>query len=314
MTTAFPLRSRARTEKLLETAHLFKAELRTRMGPAAHLFVGWGFGAKSVGGTIADGQLAVRAYVRAKRPRKELSAVETIPDSINGMPTDVVTVGDLVAQARPTLCGVSIGHPAVTAGTLGCLVRRCGAGNDSTYILSNNHVMANCNEAQEDDAILEPALLDGGDPDDPIATLAEFEPLHFGGPVNLFDAAIARVLDPAEVDPRILAIGAVGSPTLPPALYQSVRKRGRTTLHTLGAILDVSADVRVRYDTRFAFFEDQIAISGVAGVFSDGGDSGSLIVDAVTCRPVALLFGGGIGITFASPIQPVLDRFDVEIL
>ena len=39
--------------------------------------------------------------------------------------------------------------------------------------------MANCNEAQEDDAILEPALLDGGDPDDPIATLTEFEASPF---------------------------------------------------------------------------------------------------------------------------------------
>jgi hypothetical protein len=314
MTTAFPLRSQSRTETLLETAHLFKSELRTRMGRTAHSLVGWGFGAKSVGGTIADGQLAVRVYVRAKRPRKELFPAEMVPDSINGMPTDVVAVGDLAAQARPTLCGVSIGHPAVTAGTLGCLVRRRGPGDDSTYILSNNHVMANCNDAEEADAILEPALLDGGDPDDPIATLAEFEPLHFGGPVNLFDAAIARVRDPAEVDPQILAIGAVASPVLTPALYQSVRKRGRTTLHTLGAILDVSADVRVRYDTRFAFFEDQIAISGVAGVFSDSGDSGSLVVDAATRRPVALLFSGGIGITFASPIQPVLDHFGVEIL
>jgi hypothetical protein len=93
-----------------------------------------------------------------------------------------------------------------------------------------------------------------------------------------------------------------------------VRKHGRTTLHTLGAILDISADVRVRYGARFAFFEDQLAISGVAGVFSDVGDSGALILDAGTRRAVALLFAGGGGTTFASPIQPVLDRFGVEIL
>jgi len=65
---------------------------------------------------------------------------------------------------------------------------------------------------------------------------------------------------------------------------------------------------------RIFIFEDQIAISGVGGAFSDSGDSGALIVDAVTRRPVALLFSGGIDITFASPIQPVLDRFGVEIL
>jgi hypothetical protein len=52
----------------------------------------------------------------------------------------------------------------------------------------------------------------------------------------------------------------------------------------------------------------------VNGAFSDGGDSGSLVVDAVTRRAVALLFAGGSGSTFASPIEPVLARFGVEIV
>ena len=50
------------------------------------------------------------------------------------------------------------------------------------------------------------------------------------------------------------------------------------------------------------------------GPFSAGGDSGSLIVDAVTGQPVALLFAGGLGQTFANPIDPILARFKVEIL
>lgn len=313
MTTAFPLRARGQTENPLETAHLYKRELLARMGPAAGSLLGVGFGAKSAGGTILAGP-AIRVYVRSKRPLLDLSEAEMIPSWVNGMPTDVIGVGELAAQVRPTLCGVSIGHPAVTAGTLGCLVRRCKPGDEPTYILSNNHVLASCNDAVLEDPILEPALMDGGDPERPIGKLADFEPLRFNGTANLFDAAIARVLVPEDVDPRILEIGAVASPVMPPALYQSVRKRGRTTLHTLGAILDISADVRVRYGTRFAFFEDQIAISGVGGSFSDSGDSGALIVDAVTRQPVALLFSGGIDVTFASPIQPVLDRFGVEIL
>ncbi|MFL6233707.1 MAG: hypothetical protein ACJ76N_11280 [Thermoanaerobaculia bacterium] len=313
MTTAFPLRAQGQAEDLLETARLYKRELLARMGSAAGSLLGLGFGAKSADGAVTAGP-AIRVYVRSKRPLFELSEAEAIPSWVNGMPTDVIALGDLAAQVRPTLCGVSIGHPAVTAGTLGCLLRRYKPGDEPTYILSNNHVLANCNDAALEDPILEPALMDGGDPEKPIGKLADFEPLRFDGSANLFDAAIARVLVPGEVDPRILEIGAVAFPVMPPALYQAVRKRGRTTLHTLGAILDISADVRVRYDTRFAFFEDQIAISGVGGTFSDGGDSGALIVDAVTRRPVALLFGGGIDVTFASPIQPVLDRFGVEIL
>jgi hypothetical protein len=37
-------------------------------------------------------------------------------------------------------------------------------------------------------------------------------------------------------------------------------------------------------------------------------------VDAVQRRPVALLFAGGVGLTFGNPIGPVLARFGVEIL
>jgi hypothetical protein len=312
-----------------ETARLYKTELLEHMSAAASFaafasgempseastnLLGVGFGAKSTEGASFEGQLAVRVYVRTKLPVALLSSQEIVPPEINGLPTDVIPLGDLRAQARPTHCGVSIGHPAVTAGTLGCLARRLAAEDGVVYILSNNHVLANCNDASKGEPILEPGPMDGGDPRRPIAVLTDFEPLRFSGPINSMDAAIARLLDPADVDPRILAIGSVVQPTMAPALYQSVRKRGRTTLHTLGAIVGGDEDVRIRYGTRLAFFEGQLAISGVGGPFSDGGDSGSLVVDAVTRRPVALLFAGGTGNTFASPIGGVLDRFNVEIL
>jgi hypothetical protein len=316
----------AKCGSLIPMARSYKAELGERLarsstlpegirasGVALGSLLGLGFGAKITGGVVG-GQLALRVYVRAKLPLGALTKASRIPSWINGLPTDVIALGDLRAQGRPTLCGVSIGHRDISAGTLGCLVQGLDAAEPEPYILSNNHVLANENAAVRDDPILEPGPLDGGDPADPIARLKDFEPLHFGGLPNRFDAAIARVLDLADVDPRIIELGSVVSPVMAPSLYQSVRKHGRTTLHTLGAILDVSADVRVRYGTRFAFFEDQLAISGVAGVFSDVGDSGALILDARTRRAVALLFAGGGGTTFASPIQPVLDRFSVEIL
>lgn len=316
-------------DRFRETARLYKTELLEHMSvapgfaafasgempsEASSNLLGVGFGTKSTEGAGFEAPLAIRVYVRTKLPLARLSSQETVPPEVNGLPTDVIPLGDLRAQARPTHCGVSIGHPAVTAGTLGCLVRRRTAEDDAVYILSNNHVLANCNDASEGEPILEPGPMDGGDPRRPIAVLTDFEPLRFSGPINYIDAAIARLLDPADVDSRILAIGAVVQPAMVPSLYQSVRKRGRTTLHTLGAILDGDADVRIRVGSRLAFFEGQLAISGVGGPFSDGGDSGSLVVDAVTRRPVALLFGGGAGTTFASPIGAVLDRFDIEIL
>lgn len=39
-----------------------------------------------------------------------------------------------------------------------------------------------------------------------------------------------------------------------------------------------------------------------------------LVVDAVSLRPVGLLFAGGIQTTFANPIVPVLNRFAVAIV
>ncbi len=78
--------------------------------------------------------------------------------------------------------------------------------------------------------------------------------------------------------------------------------------------MDVAADIRVRFGQQLADFEDQIAIQGVNDLFSQGGDSGSLIVDAMTRRPVALLFAGGGNQTFASPIDRVLSRFEIDIL
>jgi hypothetical protein len=201
----------------------------------------------------------------------------------------------------------------ITAGTLGCLVAT-NPGNGNTYILSNNHVLADINNASPGDDILEPGPIDGGDPSDPLAQLADYEPIDFAGGANYIDAAIATLLDANDVTPDIRKIGQVAQPPTAASLYQSVRKHGRTTLHTVGVIMDLSADVRVRFGTKFAQFDNQIAISGAGGTFSDHGDSGSLIVDAVTLQPVALLFAQGSGTTFANPIDPVLKRFGASIL
>lgn len=291
-----------------------KAVARTSALPLGSNIVGVGYGAKVTSGAGVHDQDAVRVYVRAKLPRTSLLAVDAVPSMVNGLPTDVIPVGDVTALSRPTACGVSIGHFKITAGTLGCLVKRSNETTGDRYILSNNHVLANSNSAATGDNILEPGRSDGGTPNDIIAELTEFEPLKTNSEPNTIDAAIAKILNLADATPDILDIGSVQQPIMLASIYQSVRKRGRTTLHTLGVVMDLSADIVVRYGTEVAHFEDQLAINGVNGPFSDGGDSGSLIVDAVTRRAVALLFAGGGNTTFANPIKWVLDRFNVEIL
>jgi len=255
--------------------------------------------------------MALRVYVKTKLPRARLTPSERIPPRINGTPTDVIATGTIEALVRPTPCGISCGHPGITAGTMGCLVRRTGDEDGRRFILSANHVLANSNDAAAGDPILEPGPEDGGT--SPIARLTDFQPIDFDGP-NRIDAAIAEVIVPGDVLPEIAVIGPVQPSPSMPAVHQRVRKHGRTTLHTGGVVVDLAADIRVHYTAGVAEFEGQIGIEGGDGAFALGGDSGSLVVDAESSRPVALVFAGGIGTVFANPIDDVLARFTVEIV
>src|SRR3546814_8805883 len=76
------------------------------------------------------------------------------------------------------------------------------------YILSNNHVLANSNNATPGDAVLQPGPFDGGtDPADRIASLSRFIPITFDPPVprvlhrNLLDAPVASCAFPRPSQP-----------------------------------------------------------------------------------------------------------------
>jgi hypothetical protein len=75
------------------------------------------------------GEQCVTVYVVAKVPKDEIANEALVPDEINGVLTDVVATGELTAfphrgRYRPAPGGVSVGHFRITAGTIGCLVRR----------------------------------------------------------------------------------------------------------------------------------------------------------------------------------------------
>lgn len=335
---AFPLADLPQAR--LEKARQYKAEFLSRMFgvaaaatgeheyyPSSSVFdylseqnniIGLGFGLKVTEGTIVTDQEALRVYVREKMIGSSIPPREAIPSAINGLTTDVVPLGDLVAAVRPKPCGVSVGHHAIRAGTLGCLARKHGD-EDGIYILSNNHVLADGDRGKIGDLILEPAPDDGGKLDDPIAKLSDFEPIMQGNKVT-FDAAIARLIDPDSVTKDIALIGYVQSPTMQAAENQCVLKCGRTTNLTQGRIVGVDEDIPVRYaqyGSQIVNFEGQLAIAGTNGPFGRPGDSGALVVDTDTKNPVGLFFAvdlGGVGTSFANYIDPVLARFSIEIL
>lgn len=219
------------------------------------------------------------------------------------------------SRIRPLLIGSSVGHPDITAGTLGCFVQSDEL--PGTLILSNNHVLANENQAVEGDEVLQPGAFDGGtSPVDAVATLSRFEPLRKTGN-NLIDAAVATLDESIGFDARTLTgLGQLNGVRIDPLLGDEVvLKVGRTTGVTRGRVSAFEVDdIWVGFDMGVIGFDRQIEIAPIEeGPFSLGGDSGSLIVDEDR-RAVGLLFAGNdVDVTYANPIEKVLSTLAVRI-
>jgi hypothetical protein len=331
-------------EQVREAKESVKAEIL-----AMPNVVGVGISLKEVAGKKTT-ETCLAVLVRQKLPLAALDPAAVVPKEAAGIPTDVMQVGELRAlqsptdRWRPAPGGVSIGHYKITAGTLGCVVRDRASG--VRLILSNNHVLANSNDASPGDPILQPGTADGGTQErDRIGRLERFCPIEFNTDaptcgvanayaslgnalaqllgsnhrvsvyqarpqaVNLVDAALARPDVDSDVLDRILEIGEV-SGTRPAVLGMRVRKSGRTTGYTTGEITVIDATVNVSYGTgRVATFENQL----VAGPMSQGGDSGSLLVAADAPQAVGLLFAGSNQSTIFNPIQAVIDCLAIDL-
>ena len=96
-------------------------------------------------------------------------------------------------------------------------------------------------------------------------------------------------------------------------VIMEVMKYGRSTRKTTGIIDNMEADIKVagHNEEGVAVFEDQIEITNTTPgkrLFSDGGDSGSIIIDLHTKKAVGLLFSGlDDGTTFANNINEVFN-------
>ena len=304
-----------------------------------------GLGTKKVGG-VDTGKVAMVVGVKQKLPLSELAAEDVVPTQIKGLVTDVIEVGEIkllsdsldrTGKWRPAPGGVSIGHYQITAGTLGRLVHK----NGEPMILSNNHVLANVNEAQIGDPILQPGAYDGGTVDkDEIAKLQNFIEIQILGPSscsvanavvnignflarlfwretrlmafaglegNLVDCAIAKPNQDKDVTDTILEIdGATGE--VEPQVGMAVKKSGRSSGITHDQInqVNVTANVNVG-EGRMALFTDQFAM----GAMSEAGDSGSIILSEDN-KCVGLLFAGSDTITIANRYSNVKAKLGLD--
>jgi len=279
-------------------------------------------------GIAAAGAGDFRLAVRVQDRLVGAARLPELRDAARGE-VDVQFVGRVVKRQgpwyqerqRPLRIGASVGHYAITAGTTGGFCSR--PGEDTTFLLSNNHVLADENRGRLGDDVLQPGSADGGTRRaDAVAALDRFVRVEPGA-TNLVDCALARLDPGVEADRRGLeGLGELDPAPQDPAEVEAVVKLGRTTGETRGEVTAFEVDgVVVEFSLGALRFDDQVELAGTAdAAFSAGGDSGSLILAADALRPVALLFAGseqggpfGNGVTFANPITTVLDELGTTL-
>ena len=302
---------------------------------------GFGITLKRVAGKKTDIP-AIVFFVNRKLPLRHLPVHNRIPQQINipwedskdgvlEVITDVQVQRfeslEFISRERPCPGGFSIGHTDITAGTLGCWVK--DKENDVPVVLSNNHVLANTNNAAIGDPILQPGPSDGGTIEkDHFANLTRFKTIDFAaGVYNYVDAAIATPLDGSLVKQSIQDIGDDIPKKIrhitPDDLGLFVQKSGRTTELTTGYIATVCATVTVKYGLfEKANFADQIIIEQVYGEedISAPGDSGSAVLDKDK-KLIGLLFAGSArdegnkepATAIVNPIKHVFNLLNLDI-
>ncbi len=240
------------------------------------------------------------------------------------------------------------GNPYIAdccGGTLGALVEDTA---HNQYILSNNHVLAESDQAMIGDTIDQPGLIDNGcvpmnhagSTLRPVGALKYIVPLA-SSRTNV-DAALASVITGAvdrsgsilQLDaPKANSSAPLGA--APPmagtgeALTASnlgsieLAKSSRTTGLTCSTVETVGLSVRIDYfkdcaETQPWYSKTYTGQIGIGGDrFSDSGDSGALIVDAANAQPVGLFFAGGtdgdgMGLSVANPIGDVLQELGAQ--
>lgn len=202
----------------------------------------------------------------------------------------------------------------MAVGTLGMLLDR----GDGKLLLSNNHVLAGQNRGCFGDRIAQPGSVRIVE-SEVVARLERFVPLqvsplgarpHRADVIwNRVDAAVARLSRSIDCKPGFLDAHALPTPTgvAGPVLGERVFKVGRTTGLRFGTITSVAERVGpVPYAIGDCWFRGSFVIEGDDGrPFSDGGDSGAIVVRR-TGEVVGMVYAGNGVETYACPITDVL--------
>lgn len=234
-------------------------------------------------------------------------------------------------------CGssISVGNNR-EAGTLGCLVRDAAG---RLFGLTNNHVSGACSYAPNGLPVLAPGVVDVS-PVNPhpftIGVHSAQLPMLIGDPSSVdhtmnSDAALFEITEVNRVSSMQRSFFDTPTSVLDMVPGMTVQKVGRTTALTTGAVLgELIGAASINYSaSQYGFsgsvyFEPLFIIHGHGDIFSEGGDSGSLVVhvDAQGTRhAVGLVVAGcadgsapGGKRSIVLPLRPILNRFNVALV
>jgi hypothetical protein len=306
-------------------------EAAARAGCAVH---GVGVGPREVLGARTR-ELAIRAYVVQKLPRRELLLRDRVPASVDGVPVDVVeSLPALLSNAGTPATpgkrkpadvlesGISVGCEAVPFGTLAAFCRSVrSADGDRVLVLSNHHVLA-APRGRAGDPVFQPGPADADGPLNPFGSLLRAFRVEPGDTPNRIDAAVAA-LNPGLVHTTTIP-GGIGvlRGMREARINTAACKFGRTSGCTVGVVTDVHCSEVVGLDPQrpqhAALFVDQIRVDRGrdAATFAEKGDSGALVLETETGRAIGLYFAGPMDGSYglANHIGAVLERLEIQLL
>lgn len=271
--------------------------------------VGVGFKIK---GAVTTKELAILFFVEKK---SNIAGDELLPTNIEGCPVDVIqsSFSDIAVgkdegesagalRVDPIIGGVQITpKDGRSFGTLGVVATSAG----SKVLLTCSHVVNDQTGVEID----QPAPKAIGSNVCATVSAAVKGNISYAGSQCYVDAAIAthntfaRDFKANTVYPSS-TVG--GSQEAIPG--ETVTKQGAKTGQTSSTVASVSTTITTPSGNRYY---NVIAING-AGGFSEGGDSGSVILNA-NAYVVGLLIGESGGFTIASNIAPVMSAMNIVI-
>jgi hypothetical protein len=241
--------------------------------------------------SLASGVEGIRIWV--------VDDPSAVAETIDGLPTEVVVTGRNEDQAhpakvganprvktRPLIGGISIGSDAGT-GTLGYFVHYKG----ELALLSAAHVLPDVGGH-----VIQPGGSDGGTDADRVARIVK----SVENPAQGVDAAAAKLNSGIGHKLELNDLGKVTG-TAAAKLDEQVSKSGRTSGVTAGTVKDLDFAAKVGN----LWFLHQIAVTR----FSEGGDSGSLVVND-QLEAIGLLKGANSVYSVVNPIAAVLAQLD----